>query len=258
MASSILSLSSRIYSRRPILHKYATENLYHYGARKDVVKGARVHLLKLRYFHTSQQKNAPPLIMMLIKSGGIKLAKGLSIVFGRSFRKLYERLPETVRNRVGKHKVIFSIGGVLVPFVGYYTYTHYEICPITGRKRWITFTREQVLALSDLDYDRIMKEYEGKFLGPSHHLYKKHIDIVSALIYANLDIDTVKNIEWTLHVIDDPTVTNAFVLPNGHMFVFTGRRYISTHSDHMVSFGLSFRYAKNAQQLARDGCHLGA
>lgn len=227
MASSLISVSSRIFSRPPIYQKHAIENLFQHGRRSNTVRSASAQtrlVFGQRVFHTSRQMNAAPLIMVLLKSGGIKLAKGLSIVFGRSFRKLYERLPETVRNRIGKHNVIFITGGLLVPFVGYYTYVHYETCPITGRRRWITFTKEQIITLADLNYAEIMKENKGKILGPSHHLYKKHIDIVSALLDANSDIDALRSIDWTLHVIDDPNVTNAYVLPNGHIFVFTGMR----------------------------------
>ncbi|CAI9583492.1 unnamed protein product [Staurois parvus] len=52
-------------------------------------------------------------------------------------------------------------------------------------------------------------------------LYQQVKTLVRHLIACNSDVPEVAKIEWTLHVVDKPII-NAYVLPNGQIFVFTG------------------------------------
>lgn len=197
-----------------------------------------------REFHLTNRHKINPLFAFIFKANAVKFLKGASIVFGRSFRKLHDKLPEHIRDQLQRHKIVFSSLVVLTPAIGYYSYVHYDTCPITGRKRWITFTREQVNALSDLDYQKLMDDYKNKLIDESHPIYQKNKQLVLQLVQGNSDIDTVKNTNWNLHVIDDPTITNAFVLPNGQIFVFTGMlKMLNTWEEMAVILGHEMSHA---------------
>ncbi|XP_039247754.2 metalloendopeptidase OMA1, mitochondrial-like isoform X1 [Styela clava] len=197
-----------------------------------------------RLFHTTNRQGINPIFALIFKAHGVKVLKGASIIFGRTFRKVYDKLPEHIRVQMQKHKIIFTSMAVLTPAIGYYSYVHYDTCPITGRKRWITFTRDQVVALSELDYEQLMVNFKGKFVEESHPIFQKNQILVKQLVEGNTDIETVKNTTWTLHVIDDPEVTNAFVLPNGHIFVFTGMlKMLNTWEEMAVILGHEMSHA---------------
>ena len=110
----------------------------------------------------------------------------------------------------------------MVCMITYYSYVHYDTCPITERKRWISLTHDQVLALSVMDQESISEQYKNHFLSENNKLYQKCNKIVTCLIEKNQDLAEVKNISWNLNVIEDEETNNAFVLPNGEIFIFTG------------------------------------
>uniref|UniRef100_H2Z656 Metalloendopeptidase OMA1, mitochondrial n=1 Tax=Ciona savignyi TaxID=51511 RepID=H2Z656_CIOSA len=178
--------------------------------------------LALRRFSTSERRPVNPILMFLFKIKGIKVLKGVSMIFGRYSRMLHSKLPESIQKQLSKHRIAFSVAGVMLMYIGYYSVVHYDTCPITGRKRWITFTKEQILVLADMDRKALMEEYGSKILQPKDPLYQKCNSIVKSLTTHNADIDIVKDMEWKLTVIDDSEIQNAFVLPNGEIFLFTG------------------------------------
>lgn len=197
-----------------------------------------------RSLHTTPRRAANPLLLLLLKTKGIKILKGLSIVLGRASRKLHGRLPEALQAQLTKHRIVFTALALGTPVVGYYSYTHYDTCPITARKRWITFTKEQVVALSTFDHEHLMTQYGEKLLDEKHPVYKRTMEIVQKLIVANSDIDFIRNTSWNLNFVDDASVTNAFVLPNGEIFVFTGMmKMLNTWDEMAVILGHEMSHA---------------
>lgn len=223
--TALLSKSSLMYSKRLCTQTYSfcqsTSNVWFirpYG-RKLFEK---TPLFSHKLFHTSQRRLLPPWLMILYKLNGLKLLKGLSIVGGRSARKIYEKLPLSFQNQISRHKIVFTgcIGVTCV--ISYYSYNHFDTCPLTGRKRWISFTRDQIVTLAELDHNKLTETYNSKLVSKDQPLYQICNEIVSALVQQNSDIDIVKNINWNLNVIADETISNAFVLPNGQIYLFTG------------------------------------
>jgi len=53
-------------------------------------------------------------------------------------------------------------------------------------------------------------------------VYQKLKTVVENLTVANRDIPELKNLDWRLHVVDRKDIENAFVIPTGDIFVFTG------------------------------------
>nr|XP_026690756.1 metalloendopeptidase OMA1, mitochondrial-like [Ciona intestinalis] len=180
------------------------------------------NLESLKQFSTSERRPVNPLVMFLFKMKGIQALKYVSILSGRSFRKLHDKLPEAIQRQLSRHKIAFGTSAVILMYIVYYSIVHYDTCPITGRKRWISFTKDQILVLADMDRNQLMDEYASKIIDHKTPLYKQCKSIVDSLISHNQDIDIVKKVDWKLTVIDDPEMNNAFVLPNGEIFLFTG------------------------------------
>jgi hypothetical protein len=49
------------------------------------------------------------------------------------------------------------------------------------------------------------------------------------------DVKEGKEVEWEVYVIDDKTTKNAFVLPGGKIFVFTGILPVSANDDGLAT-----------------------
>jgi metalloendopeptidase OMA1, mitochondrial len=102
----------------------------------------------------------------------------------------------------------------------FYVY-NLEKVPITGRRRFNCLspaTEKQVLG--DAGYQDLLQEYQGKILPESHPNTRMVTRVVQRLLpsVGNLGTET----EWAVHVIDAPDEKNAFVVPGGKVFVFSG------------------------------------
>ena len=144
------------------------------------------------------------------------------MVVGRSGRKLYHRLPVKLQNQISRHRIVASCALAVSMVILYYSYKHYDICPLTGRKRWISFTREQILTLAEMDHKHLLETYQNKLIIKETGLYQICNSLVRALINHNSDIDAIKTINWNLNIVYDSETENAFVLPNGEIYLFTG------------------------------------
>ncbi|POI21630.1 hypothetical protein CIB84_014624, partial [Bambusicola thoracicus] len=86
-----------------------------------------------------------------------------------------------------------------------------------------------------------MEKYESKMLPETDARYQVVKRVVGHLSESNKDIPQVSALTWAIHVVDEPEV-NAFVLPNGEVFVFTG--LLNAVSDiHQLSFILGHEIA---------------
>ena len=175
-----------------------------------------------RLFHSSPRHFVPPWLVILYKFKGLKVLKWLSVLVGRTARKFHNSLPPSIQQQISRHKVAFSSLFLVVLIILYFSYQHYDICPHTKRKRWISFTRKQILFLAETDHQKLLEMYKDKFVDKNLALYQVCNSLVKALIERNSDIDEVKSINWNLNVVKDNDIDNAFVLPNGEIYLFTG------------------------------------
>lgn len=95
-----------------------------------------------------------------------------------------------------------------------------EQVPVTGRRRFNFISPERETSLvSDAAYQQTVDQFRGKIL-PREHPYTQLVArIVERLLPAAHGLGGA---DWQVHVIDDPQQMNAFVLPGGKVFVFTG------------------------------------
>nr|XP_025045621.1 metalloendopeptidase OMA1, mitochondrial isoform X4 [Pelodiscus sinensis] len=116
-----------------------------------------------------------------------------------------------------------------------------EETPITGRARLLVFGNEHFRALSQMEYDMWMDQFKNKMLSETDPRYQVVKKIVGHLSESNQDIPEVSEFTWVIHVVEEPGI-NAFVLPNGQVFVFTG--LLNAVSDiHQLSFILGHEIA---------------
>lgn len=101
----------------------------------------------------------------------------------------------------------------------FYAY-NLEQVPITGRRRFNCVSPEQEIALmSGGAYEQMLQQFKGKIL-PENHPYTQLVaKVVERLLPS---VGDLAGDEWRVHVIDDPKMVNAFVMPGGKVFVFTG------------------------------------
>ncbi|KAI9105376.1 peptidase family M48-domain-containing protein [Phlyctochytrium arcticum] len=109
--------------------------------------------------------------------------------------------------------------------------SHLESVPITGRKRFVDVSPKQERAMAEMAFGQVIAQYRGQIL-PSWHPYSKFVrEIADRLITVT---PGVRNRDWDVYVIDDPQ-KNAFVLPDGKIFVFTGLLPIVRDADGMAA-----------------------
>lgn len=99
--------------------------------------------------------------------------------------------------------------------------THLDESPLTGRTRLLVFSKEHFLELAALMSDEYMQEFAELMLPVSDPRQQVVQRIIQHLVERNKDIPGISEVDWTVHVVQASKV-NAFVLPNGKVFVFTG------------------------------------
>ncbi|MCI4389346.1 hypothetical protein PGIGA_G00096950 [Pangasianodon gigas] len=178
----------------------------------------------VKEFHTSAGLRAPPavLLWLLVKP----LQKVTAIILGRSIRKWWKALPSNKRQLFRewawqRRWHLMGVGTGLLLFISLFFLTYMEETPVTGRSRLLVFSRENFIKLTDHASDMYLEEYGNSFIpdfDPRHQVVKR---VVQHLADRNRDIEGMNSVPWTVHVIEKPTV-NAFAMPNGMIFVFTG------------------------------------
>ncbi|XP_061489170.1 metalloendopeptidase OMA1, mitochondrial [Rhineura floridana] len=193
-------------------------------ARGEEVFGTVPEVQISRPFHgSSALKAAPAPILWIILKPAQKL---LAIILGRSIRKWWKALPPDKKElfkeatRRNKWKIALGLCSLGVIFILFY-FTHLEETPITGRARLLVFGKEQFAELSQIEYNMWVEEFKSRMLPERDPRYQVVKKAVIHLADSNKDVPEVSEFKWTIHVVEGPDI-NAFVFPNGHVFVFTG------------------------------------
>ncbi|RMZ90736.1 hypothetical protein DV736_g2035, partial [Chaetothyriales sp. CBS 134916] len=112
--------------------------------------------------------------------------------------------------------------------------TNLEKVPFTGRWRFNIVSPELEKQMAAASYDEILAQFGSQILPADHPYTILTARVVERLLpasgLANSGSDGSGNgsgsgsgdDEWRVHVIDEPSQMNAFVIPGGKVFVFTG------------------------------------
>lgn len=156
--------------------------------------------------------------------------------FASSRPRYYPRLGRQIPRREGQQEQQWSNFGpvyriqyvwrnyrtlVVVAGTGggiFYLYNLEEV-PITHRRRFNIISPAYEKSLGAEGYNQILQQYKGKILPADHPITQMVANVVERLLPAT---GGLANDEWRVHVIDSPEEQNAFVMPGGKVFVFTG------------------------------------
>ncbi|GAA5823433.1 hypothetical protein JCM5353_002146 [Sporobolomyces roseus] len=107
---------------------------------------------------------------------------------------------------------------------GTYYIIHLEQVPETGRWRFMDVSAGTEAEMAQQSYQEIMQEYGGKLLGDRDPTTKYVRRIVERIVKANdLRAGSDETTDgWEVFVVKDDQTQNAFVIPGGKIFVFTG------------------------------------
>ncbi|KAJ5383386.1 hypothetical protein N7517_001297 [Penicillium concentricum] len=128
---------------------------------------------------------------------------------GSARRPIVYRL---VQNAKPHHFVAIGVG-----ISGLYLYNT-EIVEMTGRRRFNCVSRHQELKMGDESYREVLIAERGKVLPHNHHLTR----MVDGVLQRLVPQAPIEGADWKVHVIKDDEMLNAFVLPGGKVFVYTG------------------------------------
>ncbi|KTW28390.1 hypothetical protein T552_01652 [Pneumocystis carinii B80] len=141
-----------------------------------------------------------------------------------------------------ENRGFWYISGAVLLGAGAYYFSHIEYVPVSNRRRFNDVSPEFEKKMSQQTYRQIMSQYRGRILPPNHPMTRRVQQVMIRLIRAS----KLKDIDWEIHVIDDPQ-RNAFILPGGKVFVFSGILPICKNED-----GLAVVLAhETAHQIAR-------
>ncbi|KAI4093453.1 MAG: hypothetical protein LQ344_002866 [Seirophora lacunosa] len=92
-----------------------------------------------------------------------------------------------------------------------------EKVPVSGRWRFNCVSEGYEAKLGRMLYELEMEDLQGQLLSPSD-LRHKMVGKTLARLVPNSGLHG----DWEYHVVDDPDTINAFVLPGGKVFVYSG------------------------------------
>lgn len=187
-----------------------------------------------RTFHSTTPKRAfPPLLMTLMKP----VARVLAVVVGRGARIWWQRLPKNhkfqARLAFLQHRKKVYGAGIGFCAALYYLYeSHVEACPVTGRRRFVALTPEQVKKIGRQEFKTLLSGFQENIVPERHPVYDKVAKVANRILRGNRDLRQIYDKDWTVTVVEDP-MKNAFVLPSGNIFVFTGMLEICSNEDQL-------------------------
>ncbi|KAJ3253840.1 hypothetical protein HK103_007701 [Boothiomyces macroporosus] len=127
-------------------------------------------------------------------------------------------------------KPMLYIGGGFIFFGGIYYVTHLENVPISNRSRFMAVSESQEIAMGEEAYLQLKRQYQHAILPPDHPLSLLCNKVSRALIR----VSGLSHLKWEVYVVDR-NIKNAFVLPGGKIFVFTGILPIVKNEDGLAA-----------------------
>ncbi|GFO03230.1 metalloendopeptidase oma1, mitochondrial [Plakobranchus ocellatus] len=185
-------------------------------------------------FHTSSRRPVPPVLLILLKP----IAKFSAVLTGRGIRKWFQALSPNERKKVlTKLRRYWYIPAGLVSILSasgvVYYVSHLEDTPVTGRRRFVALTHEQIIKIAQAEANMLKEQFKDKLYPINSIEAYRVLDVAERLLRANPELSQMKFDKWNVYVIKDPMV-NACVLPTGDMFVFNGILEIANTQDQLA------------------------
>ncbi|MCJ1438896.1 hypothetical protein MMC27_008286 [Xylographa pallens] len=146
----------------------------------------------------------------------------------------------------------YGIGASGVGTVGFIGY-NIETVPVSGRRRfnWVSPAQEEEMGKQQ--YEQVLQEFQRQLLPRWHPQTMMVHRVLERLIPAS----GLEGQAWEVHVIDDEEQMNAFVIPGGKVFVFSGLLPICDGEDglatvlgHEIAHNVAHHAAENYSRLS--------
>lgn len=121
-----------------------------------------------------------------------------------------------------------------------------ETVPVSGRRRFNVVSPENEQWAAQQQYEEIMKQYGGQLL-PAYHPQVRMVQRVADRLIPSSGLEGE---EWEVHVIQDE-MENAFVIPGGKIFVFSGILDVCKNDDGLAAV-LGHEIAHNVAHHAAE------
>ncbi|PWW71859.1 hypothetical protein C7212DRAFT_287477 [Tuber magnatum] len=177
----------------------------------------------LRPFPKSMGANASKLRPTVPSGGSLKLQQQ------QQQRAVFMRLPPTHqyqrfqrRERSAQHlwgNPNFGrfVGAVILGGGTFYVY-NLETVPVSGRLRFNFFNTEMEAQMAQQAYAEVKESYRGQILSSYHPTTRYVKRVMDRLV----PVSGLEDLKWEVFVIKDNSIKNAFVIPGGKVFVFSG------------------------------------
>ncbi|QSZ36705.1 hypothetical protein DSL72_006588 [Monilinia vaccinii-corymbosi] len=119
---------------------------------------------------------------------------------------------------------LLTAGGVFVYF------SNLEDVPVSGRRRFNIYSHQDMEREGQVMYEHILRQYKGAILPDWDNRTRMVQRVMSRLIPAS----GIDNVNWEVNVIESNEM-NAFVIPGGKVFVFTGILPIARTDDGLAT-----------------------
>lgn len=96
-----------------------------------------------------------------------------------------------------------------------------ETVPVSGRTRFNVYSRDRVRQISEWEYKRLLASLSDQNVAILPD-WDPRTALVKRVMRRLIPYSGMQDEEWQVFVVDDPRQANAFVLPGGKVFVFTG------------------------------------
>lgn len=164
-----------------------------------------------------------------------------------------EGLSRFVRSPSLHAVIVVSIASATV-----FYFINLQTVPVSGRRRFNCYSDAKVRETGEAQAKRIEYEVErqgGRFLSD----WDGRTRLVKRVMNRLIPVSGMEDSQWEVRVIDDPTTANAFVLPGGKVFVYSGLIPIA-RNEHGLAAVLGHEIAHNlAKHVAeRMSSQLGA
>ncbi|KAK1774213.1 peptidase family M48-domain-containing protein [Copromyces sp. CBS 386.78] len=125
-------------------------------------------------------------------------------------------LKRAARHQNTKYFAVFCVAGTII-----FYFINLETVPVSGRTRFNIYSRKRVVEAGDLSYRHLLYDLEQQGVGvlPDWDYRTQRVKRVMAKL---IPFSGMRDEKWKIFVIDDPHTANAFVLPGGKVFVFSG------------------------------------
>jgi predicted Zn-dependent protease len=113
--------------------------------------------------------------------------------------------------------IAVAVSGALI-----FYFSNLETVPVSGRTRFNVYSPASVRKVGEMEYKRVLWELEQKGVGLLPEWDPRTVRVKRVMQRLIPFSGLAGEEDWEVFVVDDPHTANAFVIPGGKVFVFSG------------------------------------